>query len=133
MYRMPMLIAATTIATGLFAANSFAQNATFSAAPPAELHPPINLDAVTLRAQLTPGQLGLKPHPGARVSGIELPFGLNYNRDTKGLVMPLDQKSEWGVGVGLQINSYSTVELSPSNTLGLQPKRAPGFMLHKKF
>ena len=133
MYRLPMQIAAATIATGLFAANSFAQNATYGAAPPANLHPPINLDADTLRAQLTPGQLGLKPHAGATASGIGLPFGLNYNRDTKGLVMPLDEKSEWGVGVGLQINSSRTVELSPSNTLGLEPKRAPGLMLHKKF
>jgi hypothetical protein len=47
--------------------------------------------------------------------------------------MPLDQKSEWGVGVGLNINSSTPVELSPNGILGLQPKRAPGLMLHKKF
>ena len=64
---------------------------------------------------------------------LELPFGLSYIREAKGLVMPLDQKSEWGVGIGLNINSSNSVELSPSNSLGLVPKRTPGLMLHKKF
>jgi len=47
--------------------------------------------------------------------------------------VPLDQKSEWGVGVGLNLNNPNTVELSPSSSLGLQPKRAPGVMLNKRF
>jgi hypothetical protein len=132
-YRLPMLIAAATIAAGFSVTNSFAQNATFGAAPPANLHPPINLDADTLRGQLTPGQLGLKPQSRAGARGFDLPFGLTYNRDAKGLVMSLDEKSEWGVGVGLNINSVKPVELSPGNTLGLQPKPSPGLMLHKKF
>ena len=133
MYRLPILIFAATLATGFSITNSFAQNATYGAAPPADLHPPINLDADTLRAQLRPSHLGLKPQSAGAALGIDLPFGLSYNRDAKGLVMPLDQKSEWGVGVGLNINSSTPVELSPGNTLGLQPKRAPGLMLHKKF
>ena len=133
MNRLLTLIATATIATGFSIANAFAQNSTFSAAPPANLHPPVNLDADTLRAQLAPSQLGLKRHSGSSSTGIDLPFGLSYNRDAKGLVMPLDEKNEWGVGVGLQMNSSRTVEMSPSNTLGLEPKRAPGLMLHKKF
>jgi hypothetical protein len=128
-----MLIAAAATVAGVFGTNSFAQNATFGAAPPADLHPPVNLDADTLRAQLTPGHLGLKPQSGAAASNMGLPFGMNYNRDAKGLVIPLDQKSEWGVGVGLNINSSATVEISPGSALGLQPKRAPGLMLHKAF
>ena len=133
MYRLPIQIFAATLAAGLSVTNSFSQTATFGAAPPADLHPPINLDADTLRAQLTPSHIGLKPHSPGAALGIDLPFGLSYNRDAKGLVMPLDQKSEWGVGVGLNINSSRPVELSPGNTLGLQPKPSPGLMLHKKF
>ncbi len=133
MNRSLMLIAAATVAAGFAVTNSFAQNATFGAAPPADMHPPINLDADTLRAQLTPGQLGLKPQSRAGANSIDLPFGLRYNREAKGLVMPLDQKNEWGVGVGLNMNSTTPVELSPSNTLGLVPKRTPGLVLQKKF
>jgi hypothetical protein len=132
--RTLMLLAAATLAAGSIATVSFAQSAVTTMSPPADLHPPIQLDADTLRAKLTPSHLGLKPQSGSAASnGIELPFGINYNREAKGLVVPLDQKNEWGVGVGLNINSSSTVELSPSSSLGLQPKRAPGFMLHKKF
>jgi hypothetical protein len=132
-YRLQILIAAAATVAGVLATNSFAQNATYGAAPPADLHPPIKLDAYTLRAQLMPGHLGLKPQSGAAANDPGLPFGMNYDRDTKGLVIPLDQKSEWGVGIGLNINSSATVEISPGSTLGLQRKRAPGLMLHKAF
>jgi hypothetical protein len=132
-YRLQMLIAAATTVAGVFVTSSFAQNGTYGAAPPADLHPPVQLDADVLRAQLTPGHLGLRPQSGAAGINTGLPLGMNYNRDTRGLVIPLDQKSEWGVGVGLNINSSATVEISPGSALGLQPKRAPGLMLHKAF
>lgn len=128
MYRTLMLIAA-----GSFVTNCLAQSAGDTVSPPANLHPPINLDADTLRARLAPSQLGLKPQTSNLPGGITLPFGIDYHRDTKGLVMPLDPKNEWGVGVGLNLNSSSIVELSPSSVLGLSPKRAPGVMLNKKF
>jgi len=131
--RLLMLIAAPTIAAGFVVSDAVAQNATFGAAPPADLHPPINLDADTLRAQLTPSQLGLKHKSASSANGIGLPFGMTYNREAKGLVVPLDQKSEWGVGVGLNVNSTTPVELSPGSTLSVPPKRTPGLMLHKKF
>ena len=132
--RLLMLLAAATLATGSIATGSFAQNAGTVVSPPADLHPPIKLDADTLRARLTPSHLGLKPQSGSAAdSGIALPFGLNYSREAKSLVVPLDQKSEWGIGVGLNMNSSNTVELSPSSSLGLQPRRAPGVMLQKKF
>lgn len=132
MYRLLMLNAAATITAGLLVANSFAQNATYGAAPPVDLHPPVQLDAAALRAQLAPGpgHIGLKPQSA---TGVELPLGLSYNRDARGLVMSIDQKNEWGVGVGLNVNSTAPVEVSPGNTLGLQPKRTPGLMLQKKF
>lgn len=134
MYRDSMLIAATAgLITSALVATCMAQEATYSAAPPANLHPPVTLDADTLRARLAPSRLGLKPQPSSNPLGITLPFGLDYNRQTKSLFVPLDQKSEWGVGVGLNLNSSETVELSPSSVLGLQPKRAPGLMLNRKF
>ena len=133
MYRLPMLIAAASLITGSLASVCLAQNAREVVAPPADLHPSITLDADTLRSKFAPSQLGLKPQSPAKQDGISMPFGLNYSRDAKGVVMPLDQKKEWGVGVGLNLNSSEVVELSPNSVLGLQPKRTPGLMLQKKF
>ena len=131
--RMLMLLAAATMTAASIATNSLAQSAGTTVSPPADLHPPIKLDADTLRAKLTPSHLGLKPQSNAANSGSELPFGLSYSREAKSVMMPLDQKNEWGVGVGLNLNSSNTVELSPGSSLGLQPKRTPGVMLQKKF
>ena len=133
MHRIMTLIAASMAVAGFCVPAAFAQNAAANLIPPADLHPPVNLDADTLRAQFTRSQLGLKPQTGSTVSGIELPLGLSYNRDAKGLLMSLDEKKEWGVGVGLNINSSSAVDSAISNPLGLIPKRTPGLMLHKKF
>ena len=134
MYRLLMLNTAAAITAGLLVANSFAQNATYGAAPPADLHPPVQLDAAALRAQLVPGSghLGLRPQSAASSAAIDLPGGLSYNRDARGLVMSLDQKNEWGVGVGLNVNSNSA-DVATGNALGLQPKRTPGLMLQKRF
>lgn len=111
--------------------SAYAQSDGQNVAPPAELHPPINLDADTLRARFATGHLGLKPNSS---SDISLPYGINYNRDSRSLIVPIDEKSEWGVGVGLNMNSSRIIELSPSGVLGLQqPNRAPGLMLHRKF
>ena len=133
MHRLMTLIAASMAVAGFCVPVAFAQNINTNLVPPADLHPPVNLDADTLRAQFTRSQIGLKPKANTTVSGIELPFGLNYNRDAKGLLMPLDKKNEWGIGVGLNVNSSSSVDSSISNPLGLVQKRAPGLMLHKKF
>ena len=133
MYRCLMLTAAVIAAVHISVATSYAQNAGTVITPPADLHPPVNLDADTLRARLTPSQLGLKPQSGNRSLGVDLPFGLSYSHDAKGVVMPLDPKNEWGVGVGLNMNAPNTVELSPNSSLGLQPKRTPGVMLNKRF
>jgi len=133
MYRLLMLIAAASIATGAFVTTCFAQNTRDAAIPPADLLPPVNLDANTLRSRFAPSHLGLKPNSSANSSSIGLPFGIDYSREAKGLVMPLDQKNEWGVGIGLNLNSSKVIELSPSGALGLQPKSAPGLMLHRKF
>ena len=63
---------------------------------------------------------------------IDLPFGLNYNREAKSLLMPLDDKNEWGVGVNMNLSATPAVE-TPQSGLQLAPKRTPGLMLHRKF
>ena len=76
MYRHSMLIAATAgLVTSAFVATCVAQEAVYSAAPPANLHPPVTLDADTLRARLAPSHLGLKPQLSSNPLGITLPFG----------------------------------------------------------
>ena len=133
MNKLMTLIAASMAVAGFYTPASFAQSA--NTVPPADLHPPARLDADALRAQFTNSQLGLRPQAPAKSSATELPFGLNYNRDAKSLAMPLDEKNEWGIGIGLNINSANPVGLTPSNgnTFEVQPKRAPGLMLHRKF
>jgi hypothetical protein len=132
MSRSLTLIAAAGIAAAIYALPAFAQSADQNAAPPADLHPPINLDADTLRARFASGHLGLKLNSTA--GDAVLPYGIDYNRDTKSLIVPIDEKSDWGVGVGLNMNSSKVIELSPGSALGLQqPSRAPGLMLHRKF
>ena len=131
--RIVFLLAAATVTAGSAATVCWAQNMVNPGSPPSELHPPIKLDADTLRAKLTPSNLGLKPLSGAP-GGVELPFGLTYSSAAKSVLIPLDQKNEWGVGIGLNMNSSTVVEMSPSSSLGLQPsKRTPGVMLQKKF
>jgi hypothetical protein len=130
MYRSLTLIAALASAAGTFTSPAFAQNIV----PPADLHPPINLDADTLRSRFAPSNLGLKPNTSGTAAATILPFGIDYNREAKSLMMPLDGRNEWGVGVGLNINASKIIELSPGGVLGLQqPNRAPGVTLHKKF
>ena len=115
--RLLILLTASSIAT-----SSLAQSAGTTASRVADLQLPVS------------STLGLKPHSGAAAyTGINLPFGMNYSSETKSLVMPLDQKNEWGVGLNLNLNSSATVEPAPSSGLGLQPKRTPGVTLQKKF
>lgn len=131
--RKLMLLTATTLAAGSITTNSLAQSAGTSIPAFAELRAPIETGADTLRSRLTPSTLGLKPQAGSVNQGIALPFGMNYSRETKSLMMPLDQKSEWGVGLNLNVNSSPGLEQSPSSGLGLQPKRTPGVTLQKRF
>jgi hypothetical protein len=133
MYRWTMLIAAASIAAGSYVTTCTAQNTRETVSPPADLLPPVKLDADTLRSRFAASHLGLKPQSAANANGLALPFGLGYSHEAKGVLMPLDEKSEWGVGVGLNLNAPAVVELSPNSVLGLQPKRAPGLMLNKKF
>ena len=65
--------------------------------------------------------------------GSDLPLGLSYSGDAKSVMMPLDDKNEWGVGLNLNLNAPPAVEIAPNSTLGLQPRRTPGVMLQRRF
>ena len=96
---------------------------------PATLQPPSRtaIDAFTSQESV-----GLRRPANNLRERIDLPFGLNYNRDAKSLLMPLDDKNEWGVGVNLNLGATPTIE-TPQSGLQLAPKRTPGLMLHRKF
>ena len=96
---------------------------------PATLQPPSRtaIDAFTSQESV-----GLRRPANNLRERIDLPFGLNYNRDAKSLLIPLDDKNEWGVGVNLNLGATPTIE-TPQSGLQLAPKRTPGLMLHRKF
>ena len=96
---------------------------------PTTLQPPSRtaIDAFTSQESV-----GLRRPANNLRERIDLPFGLNYNRDAKSLLMPLDDKNEWGVGVNLNLGATPTIE-TPQSGLQLAPKRTPGLMLHRKF
>jgi hypothetical protein len=41
-------------------------------------------------------------------SGVELPLGLSYNNEAKGLLLPLDENKTWGVGVGMDLSNRAS-------------------------
>ena len=96
---------------------------------PTTLQPPSRtaIDAFTSQESV-----GLRRPANNLRERIDLPFGLNYNRDAKSLLIPLDDKNEWGVGVNLNLGATPTIE-TPQSGLQLAPKRTPGLMLHRKF
>jgi hypothetical protein len=93
------------------------------------------LDPEKLIDTLGTGAIGLRPPAASRSSDtIELPYGVNYSRENRTLLVPMDTRNEWGVGLNLNVNATPTVELAPpTSPLGLQPKKAPGLTFQKKF
>lgn len=131
--RLLMLLAASSLIAGTIALHARAQSANTDASPPTGLRPPASVDIDTLRARLAPSAFGLKPQSASSKEDIALPFSLNYSRATKSVMMPLDEKDSWGIGLMLNVNSAPGLEPATAPALGLQPKRAPGIMLQKKF
>ncbi len=131
--RLLMLLAASSLAAGSIALHAQAQSANTDASSQAELRPPASANFDTLRERLTPSAFGLKPQSASSKEGIVLPFSLNYSSATKSVMMPLDEKNAWGVGLMLNMNSAPGLEPMTAPALGLQPKRTPGLMLLKKF
>lgn len=102
--------------------------------PAASENPPVQLkiDPAAFRGRAGTSSLGLKPPSSLARNNLELPFGMNYSRDTRSLLMPLDEKDSWGIGLNLNLNRQREAEAG-ANGLGLQPKRAPGVVIHRKF
>ena len=130
--RLLILVATAAAAAGSVAAD-FALPDT-SAATTAQLLPPTTNNLETSSPTFSTGSIGLKS-PSARITeSTGLPYGLNYSGETKSLLLPIDPKSNWGVGLNLDVNASRAVELAPPTPLlGLQPKRTPGVTLQMKF
>ena len=131
--RLLMLLAASSLTAGSIALHAQAQSANTDASPQAELRPPASVDFDAWRERLAPSAFGLKPPSASSKEGLALPFSLNYSRETKSVMMPLDGKNTWGIGVMLNLNSAPGLEPATAPALGLQPKRTPGITLQKKF
>jgi hypothetical protein len=109
--------------------------ATVQAADDATLAPS-NSPAVELRIEngtasyeLSPNAQGLK----AKVPRSALPFGMDYNGAARTLIVPLDDRYDWGVGLDFDAGSPPPIELAPASSLGLQPKHSPGLLLQRRF
>jgi hypothetical protein len=98
---------------------------------PATLQPPSRSAEDTFMLQ-DGARLGLRPPAASLRERTELPFGLNYSREARSLLMQLDEKNEWGLGLNLNLNATPAVELAPSG-LHMAPRNTPGLMLQKKF
>ena len=131
--RLLMLLAAGSLAAGSIAFDTQAQDLTSDGSPQAKLRPPASIDHDTLHTPPSPGAFGLKPQSAGSKERSALPLSLNYNSVNKSVIMPLDEKNSWGLGV--MLNAYSAPGLEPTTSpaLGLQPKRTPGILLQKKF
>ncbi len=129
--RLPILIAAALWTA--FPISAQAQNPESPSARGAgALIAQLKIDIDAFRARFAPGALGLKPPGAGAKDAPELPLGMNYSSDTRSLLMPLDEKQEWGIGLNLEVNKARDVEIAPSG-LGLQPKRTPGVVIHRRF
>ena len=131
--RLLMLLAAGSLAAGSIALHAQAQSASTDASPQAQLRPPASVDFDAFRQGQPPSPFGLKPQSASNKDSLALPFNLNYSRETRSVMMPLDEKNTWDVGVMLNVNSAPGLEPATAPALGLQPKRTPGIMLQKKF
>lgn len=131
--RLLMLLAAGSLAAGSIAFHAQAQSVTTDASPLAGLRPPGSVDHDTLHTPSTPSAFGLKPQSASSKERITLPLRLNYSSVTKSVIMPLNEKDSWGVGLLLNVYSAPGLEPTTAPALGLQPKRTPGILLQKKF
>ena len=113
--RLLVSLAAAT-AAGAVVQNALAQDSAFSTAGPSE-HSSIKLKLEDFA----------RPHDG----GIALPLGIDYSRQTKSVVMPLDLKREWAVGVNLDIGDAA--KFNSESGLGVELKKTPGVVFQRNF
>ena len=130
--RMLMRFVEVATISGLMVMDCAAQSAEMGASPPAGRGLAVNIDADTLRVHAGPGD-----HSSASRSNAnrerDLPLALGYRDNARDANTPTDQQSDWSLRMDFNLNSPRAVELSPSSSLSLPRKPAPGFMLEKKF
>ena len=78
-------------------------------------------------------RLGLRPPVASLRERLAPAYGLSYHRESKSLLMPLDEKNEWTMGLNFNLNAAPNVEAAPSSGLNLLPRRTPGLIFQKKF
>jgi hypothetical protein len=113
MRRLMLLLAAAAVTV---AGNAIAQNYPLSA-PSSDSHSPIKLK--------------LEDFTNPHTDGIVLPFDIDYSRETKSRLLPLDDHKLWGVGVNLDIGNAK--EFNSSSGLGVELKKTPGLVLQRDF
>ena len=129
----PVALLTLAVLAGSVPACGYAQGTSYRAVAAPELTPIPRIDSFALRQQETHSAVGLKPRNGIAGDGIDLPFGMNYSIGSRSLLVPIDAKNDWGIGLNLNVNSARALDLTPSSGLGLQPKRTPGVTLQKRF
>ena len=130
MHRVFFSIVTGTLVAGLafLPAHAFADGTATESAP--ALHTQSRVPDAYSSLDSAPS--GSRPRAATLRERIDLPFGLNYSRDAKSLVMPFDEKNEWGVGLNLNLNATAAADLSPPG-FHFTPKRTPGLILQKRF
>ncbi len=114
MRRLIFLVIAAAVG---IAGNAGAQSSALSSSPSSYSHNPIKLK--------------LEDFTNPHTNGIVLPFGIDYSRETKSLVMPLDEQKHWGVGVNLDISNVK--DFNANSWLGAELKKTPGVVLQRNF
>ena len=127
------LSATASLTAACFAGQVFAEDVVTAESASAELRVPASIDYDALRERLAPSGLGLKPPSSASWSEIGLPFSLRYHTATRSVLVPIDEKSAWGVGITLNVSPGPGLEMSSVPALGLQLKRTPGLTLQRRF
>jgi hypothetical protein len=113
MRRLMLLLAVAAVTV---AGNAIAQNNSLPA-PSSDSHSPIKLK--------------LEDFTNPHTDGIVLPFDIDYSRETKNLLLPLDEHKHWGIGVNLDIGNAK--EFNSDSGLGVELKKTPGLVLQRNF
>ncbi len=71
--------------------------------------------------------------PKRNGDSLDLPLGINYSREAKGLMLSLDDDKAWGIGVGLDLSNRPGAPDTPVNGVIIDYRPAPGAVLQRRF
>ncbi|HUO43589.1 MAG TPA: hypothetical protein VMT94_01605 [Burkholderiales bacterium] len=117
MHRLTVFVATILAAAGIAMAPFAVAQSEALPAPSSPSHNPIKLK--------------LEDFTNPHSSGIVLPLDINYSRETRNVVMPLDAQKLWGVGVNLDIGNAR--DFNTNSGLGVELKKTPGVVLQRNF